>query len=72
MSLEMNLKIILEQAIKNNASDVFIVAGLPVSFRTNGIIGHVTEEKLFPQHTEALLNDISRTPQHGAAARFGR
>ena len=35
MSLEMNLKIILEQAIKNNASDVFIVAGLPVSFRTN-------------------------------------
>lgn len=64
MSLEMNLKIILERAIKDNASDVFIVAGLPVSFRTNGTINHVTEEKLFPQHTEALLNDIYELAGH--------
>ena len=70
MSLEMNLKIILEQAIKDNASDVFIVAGLPVSFRTNGTIGHVTEEKLFPQHTEALLNDIYELAGHRSMERL--
>ncbi len=64
MSLDLNIKTILEQAIKANASDVFIVAGLPVSFRTNGVIGHVMEEKLFPQHTEALLNDIYELAGH--------
>ena len=54
----MNLVSILEQAIKEQASDVFIVAGRPVSFRTNGIIHCISEEKLSPQHTESLLNDI--------------
>ena len=36
----MSLNEILDQAIKEQASDVFIVAGLPVSFRKNGVICH--------------------------------
>lgn len=54
----MNLKDILEQAIKEQASDVFIVAGLPVSFRKNNIIHRINEEKLFPTDTESLLSEI--------------
>ncbi len=54
----MKLKEILEQAIAEQASDVFIVAGLPVSFRRNGVINRINDEKLFPPDTEALLNEI--------------
>ena len=39
----MELKSILEQAIEEHASDVFIVAGLPVAFRKNGVISCVNE-----------------------------
>ena len=54
----MKLKEILEQAIAEQASDVFIVAGLPVSFRRNGVINRVNDTKLFPPDTESLLNEI--------------
>ncbi len=54
----MKLKEILEQAIAEQASDVFIVAGLPVSFRRNGVINRINDEKLFPPDTESLLNEI--------------
>lgn len=54
----MELIKILEQAIEEKASDVFIVAGLPVTFRKNGVICQVTDEKLFPADTEALLAEI--------------
>ena len=57
-NLDRNLKSILEQAISEQASDVFIVAGLPVSFRKNGVIHRIDEEILKPMHTEALLNEI--------------
>lgn len=49
---------ILERALKEQASDVFIVAGLPVSFRKNGIIHRINEEKLLPSDTEEILTGI--------------
>ena len=54
----MNAKEILEQAVREDVSDIFIVAGLPVSCRKNGNIIQTQEEKLFPKETEALLNEI--------------
>ena len=54
----MELIKILEQAIEEGASDVFIVAGLPVTFRKNGVICQVTDTKLFPSDTESLLTEI--------------
>lgn len=54
----MNLNEILEQAIQMQASDVFIVAGLPISFRKNGAICQSFDEKLFPADTEKILKDI--------------
>ncbi len=35
---------ILEHAVKEGASDVFIVAGLPVTYRTSGKIHHMSGE----------------------------
>lgn len=54
----MNLTDILEQAIQEQASDVFIVAGLPVSFRKNGVIHRINDTKLLPSDTEELLTSI--------------
>ena len=54
----MNAREILEQAVREEVSDIFIVAGLPVSCRKNGNIIQTQEEKLFPKETEALLNEI--------------
>ncbi|MCI9271922.1 MAG: PilT/PilU family type 4a pilus ATPase [Dorea sp.] len=54
----MDLISILEQAIKEGASDVFIVAGLPVTFRKNGVICQISDTKLFPADTEKILTEI--------------
>ena len=54
----MHLNEILSQAIEQKASDVFIVAGLPVSFRKNGVISQLNEERLLPDHTRELLCEI--------------
>lgn len=54
----MNVKEILEQAVSSNSSDVFIVAGLPVSCRKNGVIKHIAEEKLSPVQTAIFVEEI--------------
>ena len=37
----MNITEILQKAVAEKASDIFIVAGLPVSLRKNGIISRL-------------------------------
>nr|WP_305139164.1 PilT/PilU family type 4a pilus ATPase [uncultured Schaedlerella sp.] len=60
----MNIQTILEQAVSENASDVFIVAGLPVSVRKNGVIHQVNDEKLLPTDTEQFLREIYELADH--------
>ncbi|MDO4485005.1 MAG: PilT/PilU family type 4a pilus ATPase [Bacillota bacterium] len=59
-----NLKSLLELAIEQQASDVFIVAGLPVSMRKNGAIDRVDDVRLLPDDTEALISDIYEYANH--------
>ncbi len=54
----MDIVTILKQAVNEQASDVFIVAGLPCSFRKNGTLQRINEERLLPPDTEALLTAI--------------
>lgn len=54
----MNIKEILKIAVDKNASDVFLVAGLPVSMRIHNIVQHADDTKLFPPETESLLREI--------------
>lgn len=49
---------ILEVAVKENASDIFVVAGLPVTWRANGKIHHIDGEKLMPAQTENYVQEI--------------
>lgn len=54
----MNVKELLEQGVLDGASDIFIVAGLPVSYRVEGVITKKSEEKLTPAVTMDLLKQI--------------
>lgn len=54
----MNITEILQKAVAEKASDIFIVAGLPVSLRKNGIICRLDETRLLPPDTEELISQI--------------
>lgn len=55
---------ILKNAVDVGASDIFIVAGLPVSYRKNGTIHTTDSEKLLPNQTELLLHEIYDMANH--------
>lgn len=69
----MHVKELLEKAVKKNASDIFIVAGLPVSYRIEGVIVQDDDLKLTPEQTYEFLEqiyelngtDISKLTIHG-------
>ena len=47
----------LTEATKAKASDIFIVAGLPLSYKINGIL-HQVGERLMPDSTSRLVHEI--------------
>ena len=48
----------LEQAVSDQASDLFLVAGGPVSVKQEGRIRSLGETKLLPADTQAYINEI--------------
>lgn len=57
----MNLMDYLKRAVQDGASDLFIVAGGAVSYKRDGRILPLSEERVFPQETERLIDDIYQT-----------
>lgn len=55
---EKEIREILEKAITGNASDIFIVAGLPIAWKANGKVHYLDGEKLMPAQTEKYLKEI--------------
>ena len=56
--MELDTTQLLQQAVQAGASDVFIVAGLPVSMRINGIITRENDAKLTPDDTRTIVTQI--------------
>lgn len=54
----MNIQELLHHALDLNASDVFIIAGLPVSYRINGNVEITETDRLTPADTEAFITQI--------------
>ena len=54
----MDVKELLKQAVLEGASDIFIVSGLPVSYRLEGVITKKSNEKLMPSETAEYLRQI--------------
>ena len=56
--MNLNTSQLLENAVRAGASDVFIVAGLPVSMRINGVIAREDECRLLPEDTRMVIGQI--------------
>ena len=54
----MNIREILTEMSDKKASDVFIVAGLPITYRKNGVIEDYGTKNLTPAETKSLLEEI--------------
>ena len=49
---------LLQTAVNSHASDIFIIAGRPVSMRLNGVIQTENGERLMPDDTHAIIDQI--------------
>ncbi len=54
----MNITEYLTEATDQDASDVFIVVGRPLSIKVNGILREMTDSPLLPADTEQLIKEI--------------
>ncbi len=54
----MNIQELLTNAAKAGASDVFIISGLPFSYKINGKICRLNDTRLMPADTRALVEGI--------------
>lgn len=54
----MNVNEILKEAVFQNASDVFLIPGQPLSYKINGQIQPQNEQKLNPQQTYELISQL--------------
>lgn len=54
----MEIREFLDLATEKNASDAFIIAGLPLSLKVSGELTAVSPEKLSPQKTQELIRGI--------------
>ena len=53
----------LLQAIEEGASDIFVVAGSPVSFRKDSLVVPAAGEPLRPEDTKAIVGEVYRLAQ---------
>lgn len=53
----MDITSMLKDAVEKQASDIFIVSGIPVSYKINGAIQPQSEEIILPEMSEKLLTD---------------
>lgn len=59
----MQIKEILQQAVERSASDIILVAGLPVAYKVDGVIRR-EGERLIPQDTAALTVELYRQAEN--------
>ena len=59
----MNVIGLLQKAVVDQASDIFIIAGLPVSYRTNGRILRENGERLMPPQTSEFVQQLYELAQ---------
>jgi len=53
-----SIESILKKAVELNASDIFMIPGMPISMKINGDIHPIDEEKIFPDVMDKLIEEI--------------
>lgn len=54
----MNAKKILEEATKSGASDIFIIAGRPLTYKSKGVMETLNDIKMLPKETQDFVSEI--------------
>ena len=54
----MELMGILKGAVEKKASDIFIISGLAVTYKENGIITKQNDNMILPAEAERLIKEI--------------
>ena len=54
----MNIEEFLTLAAEKEASDLFIIAGLPLTMKTNGVMHRINEVRMLPQDSEDMIREI--------------
>ena len=49
---------LLNKATQENASDIYMISGRPLSYKVDGIIKEISEERLMPEDTQDLIEEI--------------
>lgn len=53
----------LSKAVNDRASDIFVIAGGPVSYKVDGAIKSMGQDKVFPEQTKQLIQEIYELAQ---------
>ena len=54
----MDIKEFFQDAVKQQASDIFLIPGMPLAMKINGRIVPVGEEKVFPAEMDSYIREI--------------
>jgi pilus retraction protein PilT len=54
----LDLQNLLNTAVEKSAADIFIISGIPISVRKDGLIMPIDDEKLLPQSAMPLIEEI--------------
>ena len=54
----MNIQEILKQAVEQDASDIFMIPGIPISMKVHGQIRPMNSERIFPDAMDVLITEI--------------
>ena len=49
---------VLRKAVEQGAADIFLIPGMPLSWKVGGKIVYQTEEKIFPKEIEEMVREI--------------
>ena len=53
-----DIKTYLERAVQEDAADIFLIAGKPISMKRGGEIRTITDERLMPEDSGKLVHEI--------------
>lgn len=51
---------LLKDAVEKGAADIFLIPGMPLSYRVGGRIIYQSEDKIYPKESEDIVTDIYR------------
>jgi twitching motility protein PilT len=63
----MNVKSILEEITSRNASDIFIIAGRPLTYKTRGVMESLGETPFLPKDTFEFVTDLYKLAEREIA-----